>query len=79
MGNKSAKPKRDKVLLKIVPPLDQAYTRWLAGNLESIYGCTPRNPCDVRPPGHYIAYMSLQGLLDVNLDEPDLARLLSDR
>lgn len=76
MGNRPAKPERDEVLLKIVPPLDQAYVRWLARDLERIHGFTPRNPRAVRPPDHYIEYMRLQGWLDVSLDDPDLAHLL---
>ncbi|OIT30027.1 PREDICTED: uncharacterized protein LOC109210557 [Nicotiana attenuata] len=75
MGNKAAKPERDEVLLKIVPPIDQAYARWLARDLERIYGFAPRNPRAVKPPDHYIEYMRLNGWLDVNLDDPDLARL----
>ncbi|KAK4358548.1 hypothetical protein RND71_020777 [Anisodus tanguticus] len=79
MGNKPAKPERDEVLLKIVPPIDQAYARWLARDLERIYGFTPRNPRAVRPPDHYIEYMRLQGWLDVSLDDPDLAVYLNNR
>ncbi|KAG7010334.1 hypothetical protein SDJN02_27127, partial [Cucurbita argyrosperma subsp. argyrosperma] len=77
MGNKPAKQSggRDE-MLKIVPPLDQAYIRWLARDLERIHGFTPRNPRAVKPPDHYIEFMRLNGWLDVSLDDPDLARLL---
>ncbi|KAL2500391.1 uncharacterized protein Fot_34239 [Forsythia ovata] len=78
MGNKPAKQENaqnKEVLLKIVPPLDHAYVRWLARDLERIYGFTPRNPRAIKPPDHYIEYMRMNGLLDVNLDDPDLVRL----
>ncbi|XWS73852.1 hypothetical protein CRYUN_Cryun02cG0164800 [Craigia yunnanensis] len=55
MGNKPAKQKqREEVLLKIVPPLDQAYVRWLARDIERIHGFTPRNRRAVKPPDEYI-------------------------
>ncbi|KAK8478513.1 hypothetical protein V6N13_010206 [Hibiscus sabdariffa] len=76
MGNKPAKQERgEEIILKIVPPLDQAYVRWLARDIERIHGFTPRNPRAVKPPDHYIEYMRLNGGLDVDLDDPDLARL----
>ncbi|MBA0732502.1 hypothetical protein Gotri_020755 [Gossypium trilobum] len=76
MGNKPAKQeRREEVLLKIVPPLDQAYVRWLARDIERIHGFSPRNPRAVKPPEHYIEYMQLNGWLDVDLDDPDLAHL----
>lgn len=79
MGNRPVKQqKREEVLLKIVPPLDPAYTRWLARDIERIHGYTPRNPRAVKavkPPEHYIEYMRLHGWLDVDLDDPDLAHL----
>ncbi|OWM69031.1 uncharacterized protein LOC116211346 [Punica granatum] len=77
MGNKPVKEeKRDEIMLKIVPPLDRAYVHWLARDLERIHGYTPRNARAVRPPDHYIEYMHLNGWLDVDLDDPDLAHLL---
>jgi len=75
MGNKPAKQEKEETLLKIVPPLDQAYVRWLARDLERIHGFTPKNPRAVKPPDHYIEYMRLYGWLDVNLDDPDLKHL----
>ncbi|CAK7329136.1 unnamed protein product [Dovyalis caffra] len=85
MGNKPAKQAREvgsplaqdrqEIHLKIVPPLDHAYVRWLARDLERIHGFTPRNCRAVTPPDHYTEYMRLQGWLDVNLDDPDLAHL----
>ncbi|KAK8605019.1 hypothetical protein V6N13_082478 [Hibiscus sabdariffa] len=78
MGNKPAKQeRREEIILKIVPPLDQAYVRWLARDIERIHGFTPRNPRAVKPPDHYIEYMRLNGGLDVDLDDPDLARLFN--
>ncbi|XP_039007207.1 uncharacterized protein LOC120134898 isoform X1 [Hibiscus syriacus] len=77
MGNKPAKQeRREEIILKIVPPLDQAYAQWLARDIERIHGFTPRNPSAVKPPDHYIEYMRLNGGLDVDLDDPDLAHLL---
>ncbi|KAK2981561.1 hypothetical protein RJ640_008693 [Escallonia rubra] len=76
MGNKPAKQEeKEEILLKIVPPLDRAYVRWLARDLERIYGYTPRNVRAVKPPDHYIEYMRLNGWLDLSLDDPDLAHL----
>ncbi|EOY31525.1 Uncharacterized protein TCM_038446 [Theobroma cacao] len=78
MGNKPVKQEqREEILLKIVPPLDQAYVRWLARDIERIHGFTPRNPRAVKPPDHYIEYMRLNGWLDVKLDDPDLAHLFN--
>ncbi|KAK8583701.1 hypothetical protein V6N12_067961 [Hibiscus sabdariffa] len=76
MGNKPVKQERgEEIILKIVPPLDQAYVRWLARDIQRIHGFTPRNPRAVKPPDHYIEHMRLNGGLDVDLDDPDLARL----
>ncbi|KAF3953976.1 hypothetical protein CMV_020630 [Castanea mollissima] len=78
MGNKPVKQQeRDEILLKVVPPLDHAYVRWLARDVERIHGFTPKNPSAVKPPEHYIEYMRLNGWLDVNLDDPDLAHLFN--
>lgn len=75
MGNKPVKQEREEVLLKVVPPLDRAYVRWLARDLERIHGFTPAHPRAVKPPDHYIEYMRLNGWLDVDLSDPDLAHL----
>lgn len=78
MGNKPAKPeekKKDELQLKIVPPLDRAYTHWLTRDLERIYGFTPRNPRAIKPPDHYIEYMRMNGMLELDLDDGDLAHL----
>ncbi|KAI5577866.1 hypothetical protein POPTR_009G162200v4 [Populus trichocarpa] len=85
MGNKPTKQEREvvfplaqdrqEILLKVVPPLDHAYLRWLARDLERVHGFTPGNCRAVTPPDHYTEYMRLQGWLDVNLDDPDLAHL----
>ncbi|CAL5426250.1 unnamed protein product [Camellia sinensis] len=76
MGNKPAKEEKEEIFLKIVPHLDRAYVRWLARDLERIHCFTPRNPRAVKPPDHYIEYMRLNGWLDLDLDDPDLAHLL---
>ncbi|KAK4780480.1 hypothetical protein SAY87_016586 [Trapa incisa] len=76
MGNKPVREeKKDEIMMKIVPPVDRAYARWLARDLARIHGFSPKNPRAVRPPDHYIEYMRLNGWLDVDLDDPDLARL----
>lgn len=77
MGNKAAKPeaKKDEMLVKVMPPLDRTYVRWLARDLERIYGYAPKYPSAVKPPDHYIEYMRLQGWLDLDLNDPDLAHL----
>ncbi|XP_034892940.1 uncharacterized protein [Populus alba] len=85
MGNKATKQEREvvfplaqdrqEILLKVVPPLDHAFLRWLARDLERVHGFTPGNCRAVTPPDHYTEYMRLQGWLDVNLDDPDLAHL----
>ncbi|VFR03013.1 unnamed protein product [Cuscuta campestris] len=77
MGNKPAKPKQgdDVVMLKIVPPIDQDFVRLLFRDVERIHGFTVRNPRAIKPPDHYIEYMQLNGLLDLDLDDPDLAHL----
>ncbi|KAI7996940.1 Peroxisomal membrane protein 13 [Camellia lanceoleosa] len=76
MGNKPAKEENEEIFLKIVPPLDRAYVRWLARDLERTHRFTPRNPPAVKPPDHYIEYMRLNGWLELDLDDPDLAHLL---
>ncbi|KAD5960422.1 hypothetical protein E3N88_11894 [Mikania micrantha] len=43
MGNKPAK-EREEVVVKVAPPLDRAYVRWLAKDLERIYGYVPTKP-----------------------------------
>uniref|UniRef100_A0A2P2JUX0 Uncharacterized protein n=1 Tax=Rhizophora mucronata TaxID=61149 RepID=A0A2P2JUX0_RHIMU len=77
MGNKPFKQKqeREEILVKIVPPLDHAYVRWLSRDLKRIHGFTPRSCDAVKPPDHYVEYMRLNGWLDVNLDDPDLSHL----
>lgn len=77
MGNKPVKPaKKEGLLLKIVPPVDRAYVRWLTRDLERVHGFAPTNPTAVRPPDHYIEYMQLYGWLDLDLDDPDMSHLL---
>ncbi|XP_065866693.1 uncharacterized protein [Euphorbia lathyris] len=79
MGNKPAaekkERKREELLLKIMPPVDRAYIRWLSRDLEMIHGYTVRNCSAVKPPDHYIEYMKLHGWLDLDMDDPDLVHL----
>ncbi|KAI3874515.1 hypothetical protein C5167_046915 [Papaver somniferum] len=78
MGNKPVKEevqRKEEILVKVVPPLDKTYVRWLARDLERIHGFTPKNPQAIEPPQHYIEYMRHSGWLDLNLDDPDLAHL----
>ncbi|CAN6439101.1 unnamed protein product [Victoria cruziana] len=75
MGNKQERPKRDEILVKVMPPIDQTLVRWLARDVDRIYGFVPKKPRAIKPPDHYIEYMKLQGWLDVDLDDPELARL----
>jgi len=82
MGNKFVrgdKPekqeKNDTILLKIVPPVDQTYVKWLAKDLARVHSFTPKRVRSVQPPDDYVEYMKLNGWLDVDLDDPDLAHL----
>ncbi|XP_068664186.1 uncharacterized protein [Aristolochia californica] len=75
MGNKPAKPEKDEILVKVRPPLDQAFVRWLARDVERLHGFTPKKLRAIKPPDHYIEYMRMQGWLDLDLDDPDLAHL----
>lgn len=77
MGNKPAKQREEVAGVKVVPPLDRAYVRWLARDLERIYGYVPSKPRAVKPPDHYIEYMKLNGWLDLDLNDPDLAHLFN--
>ncbi|XP_076927595.1 uncharacterized protein LOC143591206 [Bidens hawaiensis] len=74
MGNKPAK-EREEAVVKVVPPLDRAYVRWLAKDLERVHGYVPSKPRAVKPPDHYIEYMRMNGWLDLDLNDPDLAHL----
>ncbi|KAJ4724905.1 Aspartyl/glutamyl-tRNA (Asn/Gln) amidotransferase subunit B [Melia azedarach] len=77
MGNKPVvvREEREEVFLKLVPPVDRTYLRWLMRDLNRIHRFTPKNTRPVKPPDHYIEYMHWNGWLDVNLDDPDLAHL----
>ncbi|GAB4859823.1 hypothetical protein Ancab_011303 [Ancistrocladus abbreviatus] len=75
MGNKPAKQEKEEILLKVVPPLDPAFVRWLARDIKRIEGFTPKRPRAVKPPDHYIEFMRLYGWLDLDLSDPDLAPL----
>lgn len=75
MGNKPVTPAKEEFHLKIVPPIDRAYVRWLTRDLERIHGFTPRNIRAVKPPDHYLEFMQLHGWLDLDMDDPDMAHL----
>ncbi|KAL5710441.1 hypothetical protein ACHQM5_021001 [Ranunculus cassubicifolius] len=75
MGNKPVQQEREGYLVRVVPPLDRTLVRWLSRDLEMIHGFTPKNPRSVKPPEHYIEHMRLNGSLDLDLDDPDLAHL----
>ncbi|CAN0900534.1 hypothetical protein LINGRAHAP2_LOCUS20893 [Linum grandiflorum] len=83
MGNNKAmkveepqkKEKKAGTLVKVAPPVDPAYTKWLARYLERNHGFKPDDVGAVKPPDHYVEYMQLHGWLDVSLDDPDLAHL----
>lgn len=75
-GNKLEKQEKDDIiLLKIVPPVDQIYAKWLARDLARIHSFTPKRIRAVQPPDHYVEHMKLNGWLDVDLNDPDLAHL----
>jgi len=76
MGNKPAKQEREEIMVRVMPPLDQAYVRWLARDVERLHGFAAKKPRSVKPPDHYIEYMRLYGWLDLDMDDPDLAHLL---
>lgn len=78
MGNKPAKQdtKKDEILVRVMPPLDQAFVRWLARDVKRMHAFAPRNPRAIKPPDHYIEYMRLYGWLDLDMDDPDLACLI---
>lgn len=78
MGNKATtvKEEREEIHLKIVPPLDKVFVRWLARDLQRVHGFKPKNNTRaITPPDNYIEFMRLNGSLDVDLDDPDLAHL----
>ncbi|KMT00611.1 hypothetical protein BVRB_9g219060 [Beta vulgaris subsp. vulgaris] len=76
MGNKPAKKiEKEEILLKFAPPIDPVFGRWLARDIRSTEGYTVKNPPMLKPPDHYIEYMRLYGMLDLDLDDPDLAHL----
>ncbi|KAL6537877.1 hypothetical protein OROHE_012164 [Orobanche hederae] len=78
MGNKPAKQekKEEELLSKIfIPPLDRPHIRWLARDLERIYRFVPQDPPAIKPPDHYIEYMRMNGWLDLDMEDPDLAHL----
>ncbi|XP_021731760.1 uncharacterized protein LOC110698608 isoform X2 [Chenopodium quinoa] len=75
MGNKPAKQEKDELLLKFPPPVDPAFARWLARDIQRVEGYTVKNSQSLKPPDHYIEFMHLNGWLDLDLDDPDLAHL----
>ncbi|XP_018445785.1 uncharacterized protein LOC108817561 [Raphanus sativus] len=78
MGNKATttvKEERVEIHLKVAPSLDRAFVRWLARDLQRVQGFKPKNTRAITPPDNYIEFMRLNGSLDVDLDDPDLAHL----
>jgi len=76
MGNKPVKQeKREEVLLKISPPVDPAFARWLARDIQRVEGYTVKGCRPLTPPDDWIEYMRLRGWLDLDLNDPDLACL----
>lgn len=75
MGNKPAKQEKEEFLVKYPPPVDPAFARWLARDIQRVEGYTVKNPQKLTPPDHNIEYMRLYGWLDLDLDDPDLAHL----
>ncbi|KAF5789796.1 hypothetical protein HanXRQr2_Chr09g0375451 [Helianthus annuus] len=78
MGNKPVK-EREEPVVKVAPPLDRAYVHWLAKDLERVHGYVPKKPRAVKPPDHYIEYMRMNGWLDLDLNDPDLAHLFNQQ
>ncbi|EHA8587322.1 hypothetical protein COCNU_scaffold001880G000040 [Cocos nucifera] len=76
MGNKPAKQEHEEMWVKVVPPMDRAFVRWLARDVQRLHGFAPKNPRAIKPPDHYIEYMQLYGWLDLDMDDPDLAHLV---
>ncbi|KAK9755546.1 hypothetical protein RND81_01G033400 [Saponaria officinalis] len=75
MGNRPAKIEKEEILVRVAPPIDPTFARWLARDIQKIEGFTVKNPLAITPPDHYIEYMRLNGWLDLDLDDPDLAHL----
>ncbi|GAB2274565.1 hypothetical protein Dimus_009333 [Dionaea muscipula] len=73
---KPAGREKDVVLVRVPPPLDPAFVKWLSRDIQRIDGFTLKNSCVIEPPDHYIEYMRLNGMLDLDLNDPDLAHLL---
>lgn len=79
MGNKPAKQevrKEEDILVKVMPPIDRPFLRWLTRDVQRVHGFAPKNPRSIKPPDHYIEYMRLYGWLDLDMDDPDLAHLV---
>lgn len=75
MGNKSSK-EGDVILVRASPPLDPTFLRWVTKDVESMsYSYRPWNRRAVKPSEHYMEYMRLEGLLDLDLNDPGLAHL----
>ncbi|XP_019703676.1 uncharacterized protein [Elaeis guineensis] len=76
MGNTPAKEEHEEILVKVMPPMDRAFVRWLARDVQRLHGFAPKNPRAIKPPDHYIEYMQLYGWLDLDMDDPDLSHLV---
>ncbi|KAJ1686242.1 hypothetical protein LUZ63_017632 [Rhynchospora breviuscula] len=84
MGNKPAKQEKEKakdgendlIRVRIRPEIDQDLVKWLSRDVKQLCTFVPKEPRAIRPPDHEIEYMRLHGLLDLDLDDPDLSHLL---
>lgn len=76
MGNKQVKQEKEDILVRVAPPVDPAFARWLARDIQRTEGFTVTGSRSLTPPDHCIEYMRLHGLLDLDLNDPDLAHLV---
>ncbi|KAJ4766708.1 aspartyl/glutamyl-tRNA (Asn/Gln) amidotransferase subunit B [Rhynchospora pubera] len=82
MGNQPAKQDKDRdkesdlIRVRIRPEIDQDLVKWLSRDVKQLCTFVPKKPHAIQPPDHEIEYMRLHGLLDLDLDDPDLTHLL---
>ncbi|GAB2234875.1 hypothetical protein Droror1_Dr00004144 [Drosera rotundifolia] len=58
------------------PPLDPLFMKWYTREFDSMHRFTVKKPRSIEPPDHVVEYMRLFGMLDPDLDDPDLAHLI---
>ncbi|KAJ4751443.1 aspartyl/glutamyl-tRNA (Asn/Gln) amidotransferase subunit B [Rhynchospora pubera] len=82
MGNQPAKQDKDRdkesdlIRVRIRPEIDQDLVKCLSRDVKQLCTFVPKKPHAIQPPDHEIEYMRLHGLLDLDLDDPDLTHLL---